>query len=261
MANLVDSDSKLAWARQQLPRLRIELRSFFDSHPCEFFNELSPDKSQTFVKLKLTHSIPKDIAHLVGDIIHNLRASLDYSACDLAEANGAADVSNVYFPFGKTKESFEASAKEKLRKLSKEAREHIRALNPYRGGNEALWLIHYLDLGDKHRRLTPIGMSGSTGAKIDHLTSGSIKFASPKWESLAKGMRVATIATGSQWTGEISANTTVAFGEIESIAFIPVEPLMDRLVFECETTLAGIREKFFAAPAKNGSSGFRVGSW
>jgi len=245
MANLSDSTAKLSWASKHQLTLATALKSFFDSNPCEFYEESSHDKTQIHVKLILRKPIPNEIAHLIGDIIHNLRASLDFAACDLAELNGAASVDGVYFPFGKTKDSFEASSREKIRKLSSRAKEHIRNLMPYRGGNEALWLIHYLDLGDKHRRLTPIGMVGSTGAKIDALTSGGIRFANPRWESLTKGMRVATIQKDTQWTGRISAHTTVSFGEVESIANMPVEPLVASMVSECESTLTSIRTEFF----------------
>lgn len=245
MANLADSKSKLEWARNHLPDIEVALARFFESQPCEFFNETSPDKSEVHVKLKLTKPIPREISHLVGDTIHNLRASLDYAACDLAELSGEKNIDNVYFPFGKTKEAFEANAKEKLKKLSKEASAHICALKPYRRGNEALWLVHYLDLSDKHRRLTPIGMTGSTSAHIEHMTLGGMSFAAPKWESLATGMRVATIQSDTLWTGKISAQTTVAFGEIQSIAQAPIEPLVQQLVHECESVIASIETKFF----------------
>ena len=245
MANLVDSKSKLEWARTHLPTLKSALARFFESKPCEFFNEPSTDKASVHVKLRMRKPIPREISHLVGDVIHNLRASLDYAACDLAQLNGAKNVDGVYFPFGKTKETFEASASDKLRKLSKEAKAHIHTLKPYRGGNEVLWLVHYLDLGDKHRRLTPIGMTGSTGAHIELMTSGGISFATPKWDSLETGMRVASIQNDTQWNGKISAETTVAFGEIQSIAHTPVEPLVQQLVHECESVLAGIESKFF----------------
>ena len=245
MANLADSESKLDWARTRFPTLRDAVGRFVESEPCEFFNEPSQDRTNTDIKLRLKKPIPREVSHIVGDIIHNLRSSLDYAACDLAELNGAKAIESVYFPFGKTSELFEKSAKEKLRKLSPEAKEHIRTLKPYRGGNEKLWLIHYLDLGDKHRRLTPIGMSGSTGAKVDLMTSGGIRFAAPRWKSLRDGMRVATIQSGTEWTGEISAEFSVAFGDIESIASIPVEPLLEALINECEVTLRGIRAAFF----------------
>ncbi len=176
---------------------------------------------------------------------------MDFAACDLAELNGASDVQNVYFPFGKTKESFVNSAKEKLKKVSKVARDHIHGLSPYRGGNELLWLIHYLDLGDKHRRLTPIGMAGTTGAKFDSIggdgSGGSfgIRMARPHWVALDKGMRVATIQKGTVWDGEFNANITVAFGQVESIAHRPLQPLMEGMIHECGTVLAGIRSSFF----------------
>lgn len=245
MSNLADAKSKLEWARKMMPELKSALANFFDAKPCEFFNEPCTDKSKTYVKLRLAKAIPSEFSHLVGDIIHNLRASLDYAACDLAELNGAKNVDDVYFPFGKTQESFEASAKNKLKKLSGKAKAYIHDIRPYRGGNEALWLVHYLDIGDKHRRLTPIGMTGSTGAHIELMTSGGISFAAPKWESLAVGMRVATIEANTEWNGKITAQVTVAFGNVQSIAHTPVEPLLEQLVRECEATVASIASTLF----------------
>jgi hypothetical protein len=245
MSILEDSKSKIEWAKRHIPDLESALTRFVDSKPYEFFREASADGLNEFVKLRITKVIPTDISHLVGDIIHSLRASLDYAACDLAEANGARKVDDVHFPFGKDVNAFEASAKKKIKKLSASAQEFIRTLKPYQGGNDLLWLVHYLDLGDKHRKLTPIGISGSTGGYIEHMSGGSISFAVPKWESLEQGMKVATIQIGTDFKGQIHAKTAVAFGEIQSIKSEPILPVINQVVCETDRIIRDIEAVFF----------------
>jgi hypothetical protein len=196
MPALTDSLSKLERAKTLMQSLNSAIQRYLDSDPCEMYREISSKRYEEQIKIRITKPIPAEIAHIVGDLIHNMRASLDYAACDLAELNQATNADHVFFPFGKTEKTFEINLTKKLKKVSAEAKQFIRELRPYRGGNERLWLIHYLDLGDKHRKLTPIGMAGSTGANIDYMTNGSISLAAPRWESINNGMRVATIVTG-----------------------------------------------------------------
>ncbi len=56
----------------------------------------------------------------------------------------------TYFPLGKTEQIFEDELREKTKKLPPGARDLIRGLRPYLGGNDLLWALHDLNRGDKH---------------------------------------------------------------------------------------------------------------
>jgi hypothetical protein len=75
---------------------------------------------------------------------------------------------HVKFPFGKSKQIFEARARETIKGASSAARRLVENLKPYKGGDEALWRIHELDILDKHKAIIPVGAAyRSFGHTID----------------------------------------------------------------------------------------------
>jgi len=96
---------------------------------------------------------------ILGDAIHNLRAALDLMASEMARRNGKSD-KNVYFPFSASKESLDDAIRQRcFHKAGKDAVALLRTFEPYRGGNEALRMIHDLDIRDKHSALIVAGLS------------------------------------------------------------------------------------------------------
>lgn len=99
--------------------------------------------------------LPDEVPLILGDAIHNLRASLDLLACDLVRANNG-DPSGVYFPFCQNGEDLESIIKRrKIERCSPDVIDLIRSIKPYKGGNDALRAIHDLDIADKHQLLIP----------------------------------------------------------------------------------------------------------
>jgi hypothetical protein len=102
---------------------------------------------------------------LVGDIIHNIRTSLDHLASEMARLKGKPD-KNVYFPFAENAGALDEMIKKKnFTYCGVDAVALLRALKPYKQGNLELRAIHDLDILDKHRDLLP----------EPHLKSGSVK--------------------------------------------------------------------------------------
>jgi hypothetical protein len=101
-----------------------------------------------------------DFACILGDVIHNLRATLDLMANDLVRLKGES-TDDVYFPFCEhagyidkmiTKRHFDRAGDDAVKLLKQFA--------PYRGGNAALRAIHDLDIQDKHQCLIPLVFGG-----------------------------------------------------------------------------------------------------
>ena len=119
----------------------------------------------------LTHGKPRpnDPAWplLVGDTIHNLRSALDHIVCQLAILNGN-DISccdRTYFPICICKPDFAKFRKMAEHLLSPEAFTFIEELQPYKTADatredpshSSLWIIHKLNVIDKHRILVVVG--------------------------------------------------------------------------------------------------------
>ena len=92
---------------------------------------------------------------VVGETLHNIRSPLDQILSAVGELGKGAD--GVAFPFGENGDIFERALAKQKKLLPADAIDMIRALKPYKGGNDLLWAINELNRGDKHRpKLLPV---------------------------------------------------------------------------------------------------------
>jgi hypothetical protein len=157
-----------------------QLETIFRHYIADNMKRLRPKRNHR----TLNHATPKRVAFpkhtstVLGDAIHNLRASLDHAYCTLVEANGGTVTRDVYFPFRKERQSGEASIerhKEKgLAPSDKVCRVIFDDIQPYDGGKLGLYDLHLLDITDKHRVLIPT-MSVEKVERLDFLDSAGNK--------------------------------------------------------------------------------------
>jgi hypothetical protein len=143
------SYAKLSRAEHFICELKCFLSEFSESNPVAVKFVMSENGSPGLnFSIQPIGLLPGVI---VGDAIHNMRAALDLMACDLVRAQGRS-VSNVYFPFGQSKETLEdAIQKKNFHKAGQEAVDLLREIAPFAvGGNVELRAIHDLDIQDKH---------------------------------------------------------------------------------------------------------------
>ncbi|MCR8961127.1 hypothetical protein M0765_026385 [Variovorax sp. S2] len=94
-----------------------------------------------------------DAAAILGDAIHNLRASLDLMASELARINKESD-KGVYFPFAESVDALDGQIKDKkFLRAGTDAVTLLKKFAPYKDGNVRLRAIHDLDVADKHRAI------------------------------------------------------------------------------------------------------------
>jgi hypothetical protein len=163
---------KIERAKRHIRELAEEIETFFARQPYVILSEDNHARGQRVWKVSVRACVPTDWSAIVGDAIHNVRSSLDLLAvevvrfCDPARAS----YNHVKFPFGKSKDVFEARARETIKGASREARTLFDNLKPYKGGDEALWRIHELDILDKHKAIIPVGASHSA-VQIDAMAA------------------------------------------------------------------------------------------
>lgn len=90
---------------------------------------------------------------VVGEVIYNLRAALDYLIYELALRNSGQVQDRTQFPIESTASGFDGRRKTNLKGISDPHIAAIEMLQPYKGCN---WTALLRDLSnpDKHRRLT-----------------------------------------------------------------------------------------------------------
>jgi hypothetical protein len=109
---------------------------------------------------------------IVDDAIHNLRASLDLMATELAEIN-KQKTNNVYFPFAASKSELDEQIKKKnFQRAGNDAVKLLKRLAPYKGGNAALRAIHDFDVQNKHQKPIATPLSHSLSVNVAHFPTG-----------------------------------------------------------------------------------------
>lgn len=150
---------KIERAKRHVWELAEECQAFIAREPYSIFIEDDTSAGQRVWKLKIKEHIPAEWSAIVGDAIHNIRASLDLlmvavvRRCD----PGRQSYNHVHFVVRETKDEFEAGLPKNIKGASAEARRLVEELKPYKGGNEALWRLHQLDILDKHKAIVPVG--------------------------------------------------------------------------------------------------------
>ncbi len=147
---------KIDRAAYHADTLKQQFEEYRKSDPIRVTVWIADDPSYVNWKLEDVRPIPIEWAVIVGDIVHNLRVSLDLLASDLVSLN-KADVDGVYFPFASKADDLDMMIKKRrLDGAIPEAVELIRSLKPYTGGNDILRGVHDLDISDKHRAIVPV---------------------------------------------------------------------------------------------------------
>lgn len=144
-----------------------QLEGVFRTHLRENKKALSPNRYRQMRERgpPIGTAFPKHTPTILGDALHNLRASLDHAYCALIEANGHTVHERSFFPIVNPggKDSWQS------RKASMQGHEKtgfgpglhmidvlFNEVQPYDGGNgEALVKLHVLDIADKHMVLLP----------------------------------------------------------------------------------------------------------
>jgi hypothetical protein len=168
---------KFERAKQHICDLNGQIAAFFKEKACTFIFVSDFKSRERAIRFEQYKPIPDEFALLMGDAIHNLRSTLDYSICDVCIAAGA-DPERVQFPFAKRAESLESVIKNRQVQLAgPKIVQAIRDLKPYPGGNDDLFGLHMLDIADKHRLLIPtVGMASLAGITIPNLDKNTWAF-------------------------------------------------------------------------------------
>lgn len=146
---------KVERAKEHINDLVTEIKAFVGRDPYEVRKDVEPDTGHHVYRIHIREQLPPRWGVIVGDVVHNLRSSLDLLACGLVRANGGTVTRQTGFPISDGAKEFVAGLA-KVKGVRKEALDLIKEAKPYKGGNDALWYLHRLNIADKHRLLIPV---------------------------------------------------------------------------------------------------------
>lgn len=176
---LYESLLKVNRAKDQYFDLKREIDAFLATSPYVVDIVTDPDAKQIRAVLRVQNSPPPHWSVVIGEIIHNLRCSLDYMVFQLVlHHTGAAPSENsrTQFPIYRTEGGFSSRGISiDLRGVEAGAQTLIRSMQPFATGEDVkspLWHLRVLSNWDKHRAIALTGVTrgrGSIGGRYSNL--------------------------------------------------------------------------------------------
>ena len=192
--------------------------------------------------------IPKHLPTVLGDALHNLRASLDHAYCILIEANGHTPTEFSRFPFTKDWQSQKGSIEGHVKTGNGPSAKVIDfigdEIQPFPGGKHRLFDLHRLDIADKHQCILPTSTDYFTNSTIivDEngrviVTLQGVRAGGNKGGDIAIGGGIAIAKN------DLQSATQVTFGPEQPLEFEPMLDTIFALRESVKTSLHGL-EKF-----------------
>jgi hypothetical protein len=193
VVDLKDVTLKIERADHHIREFKSLLGTFRDSHPYVYTAKRDPKTKEIVYSIVEAKDPPPMLSVVAGDALQNLRTALDYLMCATSTANGYTPTIYTSFPILKrvptTKDEI-ASFRRKIEGIGQPAEDFIRAIKPYKGGDETLWRLHRLNNRDKHQLLLTVGIvprSWNFGAHIGK-TRGIERYIPDAYVQLAPGV-------------------------------------------------------------------------
>ena len=170
MAPLSSVELKIFRAAQHIESLKSELAGYFQSNPGRMMRQPHTCENEAIFRFVANAPIPARFGLIVGDVLQNLRSSLDYLVWELVLAANNQPSEKNMFPICSTVESFDQQTKRhRLDGVSADAIAEIKGLQPYHLGQDfsksILWSVDELTNINKHRRILLTGLMATTVPK------------------------------------------------------------------------------------------------
>jgi hypothetical protein len=152
-----NAELKVRRAIKHIDDFHAKDREFFAADACSLTFITDPKIGKSWFQFRQHNPIPPEFALIIGDAIHNLHSALDQLIWEVVSPLGPLQPDRVQFPFCKKADSFESVIRmREIHLAGEKIVKAIRESEPYPDGNGELFLLHALDVADKHKLV--IGM-------------------------------------------------------------------------------------------------------
>lgn len=143
-------------AKEQRRDLEVEMRAWAKTDAYRVATQFEAETGNTLFYIDHLAEITPKLNALISEILHSLRTALDNLAYQLflvCRTDPADEGERIYFPIYDDSKTTEADAFGKIKTFRDEMKDAIRKVNPCKSGNLLLWVLHKLDIINKHRRI------------------------------------------------------------------------------------------------------------
>jgi hypothetical protein len=158
MPTLQGARLKIDWAKQHIARLEARIKLLEQSDVGSV--QVDPEFGNEVIKHNVTdRDAVEQIALIAGDVVHNLKCALDYAWVEIVTKLAPSAVSKfAKFPIYPTCNALEVALRGNgIGQAPGNLFEGmLNQIQPYDGGDHAIWPIHRLNIRDKHRLLIPV---------------------------------------------------------------------------------------------------------
>jgi len=153
---------KIERAKEHITNLKNALHIFFDSKPYAVSTKRDQQTRRLIYFVDRVQPTPTSFSTITGDAIQNLRSALDQLAYQLflVGTNGTMDGRHVYFPIDRGATEYVRNLPRRTQGMRQDAINTLNTIEPYKGGKgHGLWVVHELNIIDKHRLLVTVSSS------------------------------------------------------------------------------------------------------
>ncbi len=224
---------KIARAKEHIEDLERQIHTFAQTKPYKRFTEVDPESRDRILhKIQFVGGLPRSFAVIVGEVINALREALDNAGYAVAIAAGKINPRFCMFPFGGSPAKFETNALGNCKDVPQEIIALFRRFKPYKGGDDLLWALSRISVGNKHK----IGIIPCTTGFVNstvNITGGQV--GKPfyfqflfRWDGAKQEATLAASNSDLAVNGDISF--FIAFDQVEVVGGKPVISVLNKLV-------------------------------
>lgn len=153
---------KLLRAREHYDDVRRRINAFFDRDPDEIVMEADPHRPGEYVlKVRVREEPDPTWGLIIGDVLTNARATLDYLTAELVLLAGGTVTRLTQFPIYDTPSEYQGKGVPRVKGMNPKHAALIETFQPYNGpkrpvNEHPLALLRDLSNLDKHRVLTTL---------------------------------------------------------------------------------------------------------
>lgn len=228
---------KIERAKEHIRDLEAAIQAFVGEKPYTLAARSHPVVAiqHTTLYIAEVKPIPDRFSLLIGDAVHNLRSTLDHLLWQLVEASGGTPGPSIQFPVCQGPKGphqyVSAMGNSEIQKIPQDARDIIQSVQPYITVGQNLWLLHHLDIVDKHRLLLTVAQAMDKWG-VDVASGLQIRFDEYRFVPLVVGNEVVNIPTSTyerQAHQDFQLGLEITFGETEVPEGEPVVYTLNKL--------------------------------